>query len=266
MIDISKIDYSRFDRPEILMVTFHPRREASAFPSGGSSRELLIPVEEGVEIDCRFHHGDTSYPNILFFHGNGEIAADYNDIGPMYNQIGANFMAVDYRGYGRSGGNPTLTAMMRDSHLIFRWVREWLEGNDYSGPVVIMGRSLGSASALEISANYADEIEALIIESGFSYILPLLELLGVNAEALGISEEEGPGNLDKISGFTRPTLIIHAEYDHIIPFAEGKALYEACGADSKRLLKIPNADHNSIFFSGMGKYMETIRELLAEIS
>ncbi|MFC1867163.1 alpha/beta hydrolase [Thermodesulfobacteriota bacterium] len=228
--------------------------------------DLLIPVEKDVTIGGRFHPIERSAPNILFFHGNGEIAADYNDIGPMYNNIGVNFLAVDYRGYGRSTGIPTLTSMMRDAHLVFEWVKDWLKNKNHGGPLIVMGRSLGSASALELSGHYGDRIDGLIIESGFSHIGPLLGLMGIDMKTLGIREEDGPGNSDKIRNFDKPTLIIHAEHDHIIPFAEGLELYEASPAENKRLVKISNADHNTIFFSGKFEYMEAIEEFVKEVS
>lgn len=53
-------------------------------------------------------------PTLLFFHGNGEIVEDYDDIAQIYLKLGINFLPVDYRGYGRSTGSPTVTAMMRD--------------------------------------------------------------------------------------------------------------------------------------------------------
>ncbi|MBW2610139.1 MAG: alpha/beta hydrolase [Deltaproteobacteria bacterium] len=265
MVDISKIDYSTLDRPEILALLFHPRPEWSETKIGGAFEDLLIPVEKEVVIGSRFHLAGRSMPNILFFHGNGEIVADYDDLGHIYRSMGINFLPVDYRGYGRSTGEPTITAMMRDSHVIFNFVTDRLAERGYNGPFFVMGRSLGSASALEISSHYADLIDGLIIESGFANIRPLLELLGVNMEALGIREEEGVRNIDKIRGFEKPALIIHAENDHIIPYSEGQALYEACAAQDKRLLKIPDADHNNIFFKGMSEYMEAIKELIERV-
>ena len=74
----------------------------------------------------RFHMAEKSAPNILFFHGNGEMVADYDEMGPLYNRIGINFLPVDYRGYGRSTGQPTITAMMRDCHVIFDFAKKWL--------------------------------------------------------------------------------------------------------------------------------------------
>jgi pimeloyl-ACP methyl ester carboxylesterase len=230
MNDITKIDYSILDRPEVLQFLFHPRPELapSAFQSTESTglnpdeKDILIPVEEEVVIGARFHMAEKSDANILFFHGNGEIVADYDALGPVFNQMGANFIAVDYRGYGRSTGKPTVTAMMRDCHLIFDFVQNWLGQNNFTGPIILMGRSLGSASVLELAAAGGDSADGLIVESGFAYAAPLLRLLGIDLEALGFKEESGFGNIDKIKTFNKPTLIIHAEFDHIIPFSDGK--------------------------------------------
>jgi len=197
MKDISKIDYSVLDRPEVLLFLFHPRTEppGSAVQATGSERlvavekDILIPVEEDVVIGARFHMAKRSGANILFFHGNGEIVADYDELGPVYNQLGINLLAVDYRGYGRSTGKPTVTAMMRDCHVIFEY--DWLQQNNFPGPIILMGRSLGSASVLELAAAGAEFIDGLIVESGFAYAAPLLQLLGIDLEALGFEEEKG---------------------------------------------------------------------------
>lgn len=266
MIDISTIDYSMFDRPEVLMFLFHPRPEWNASPSMGESEDLLIPVEKDVVIGARFHLSGGSVPNILFFHGNGEIVADYDDIGHLYKRMDINFLPVDYRGYGRSTGSPTITSMMRDCHVIFDFVRKWLLEHGCNGPFIVMGRSLGSASALELSSHYTDQIDGLIIESGFANVEPLFELLGIHMERMGIREEKGLSNIDKIRTFTKSTLIIHAENDHIIPYADGQALYDASTAEDKRLLSIPGADHNTIFLRGMSEYMEAVNALVKRVT
>ena len=129
-----------------------------------------------------------------------------------------------------------------------------------------MGRSLGSASALELSAHYSAQMDGLVIESGFAHASPLLELLGVDVESLGFKEEEGFRNVEKIRMFEKPTLIIHAERDHLIPFQEGQTLYEACSSQDKRLLMIPGADHNDIFMKGLSQYMDAIKTLAKSIT
>jgi len=261
LIYISNIDYSALDRPEIVGSLFHPRPEWGGPGQARSGEDILIPVEEGVGVGARFHMMDKSTPNILFFHGNGEIVADYDDLAGAYNQIGINFMPVDYRGYGRSTGRPTVTSMMRDSHLIFEFVKRWLGQRGYGGPLILMGRSLGSASALELASNHAKDVAGLIIESGFAFSGPLLRLLGIDLDTINFTEEMGLGNLDKIGRFDKPTLIIHAEMDHIIPFGDGQALYEASPASDKTLLRIPGANHNDIFIRGLSEYMTAVGTL-----
>jgi fermentation-respiration switch protein FrsA (DUF1100 family) len=265
MIDISQIDYSAFDRPEILMFLFHPRPEWGPPRSPSSPEDMLIPVEKEVAVSARFYLASKDAPTILFFHGNGEIVADYSEIGPLYLRMRMNFVPADYRGYGRSNGTPTITAMMRDAHVILDSVQTWLKEQGHTGPLILMGRSLGSASALELSAHYQDQVDGLIVESGFAYSKPLLRLLGVDMDALGLEEEDGFRNRDKISSFEKPTLVIHAEKDHIIPLPEGQALYDACPAPDKRLLLIPGANHNDIFLRGIKEYMEAIQELARKL-
>jgi pimeloyl-ACP methyl ester carboxylesterase len=254
------IDYSLLDSADVLNFLFHPRPTygPSSIPS---ARDILIPVAEDVVIGGRFHVTGQSAVNILFFHGNGEIVDDYDDLGPLYNRFGINFLAADYRGYGSSTGTPTVSTMMADCHLIFRYVREWLRDHGCGGALVVMGRSLGSASALELASHYPEQIAGLIIESGFAYTGPLLRLIGVDTEALGFEESQGIRNLEKIRSFRKPTLIIHAEFDHIIPFSDGQALYAASPAADKRLVKVPQANHNNILALGLQQYLEAVKSL-----
>ncbi len=257
--------YAALDHPDILQVVFHPRKAADQAASAANTADHLIPVADGIHVGARFHLAAGDAPNILFFHGNGEIVEDYDDLGPAYNHLGINFLAVDYRGYGRSNGDPTVSAMMADCHIVLEYVRSWLEENHHGGPFVIMGRSLGSASALELASNHPDHIAGLIIESGFAYTLPLLQLLGVNPVDYGLDETSGFSNLDKIRHCPMPTLVIHAEFDHIIPYSDGQALYRTSPAEDRRLLKIPGANHNDIFMHGLNDYLGSIRDLVSRL-
>jgi len=255
---IPTADYTLLDNPYVLDMLFHPRPGYNLAPTP-SARKIAIPVAQEVTIGGRFYIAAAGAVNILFFHGNGEIVDDYDDLGTLYNQLGINLLAVDYRGYGDSTGQPTTSAMMADAHAIFRFVTQWLQEHKHTGALLVMGRSLGSASALELVSQYPEQIAGLIIESGFAYTGPLLRLIGVDTEQLGFKESQGIQNLEKIKTFTEPTLVIHAEFDHIIPFADGQALYEASPAADKRLLKILRANHNNIFALALWEYMGAIK-------
>ncbi|MCP4752197.1 MAG: alpha/beta hydrolase [Proteobacteria bacterium] len=259
-------DYSAFDRPEILQFLFHPRPEYGGSHSQNRFQEIAIPVGEEVVVGARFYPVDKKAPVVLFFHGNGEIVEDYDDLAVLYARSNINFFPVDYRGYGKSSGRPTVSGMMEDSHLVFEYAAKWLADNEYTGPLVVMGRSLGSASALELASNYQNRIDGLVIESGFAFAVPLLRLIGIDTESLGIGENDGFDNHEKIKGFDKPTLVIHAEFDHIIPFSDGQFLFDASPAPEKNLLMIPGANHNSILASGIQEYMNAIQQLVARIT
>lgn len=259
------MNYSVLDGPEILAAVFHPRREMGPEQTKSNATDHLIEVEPGIHVGARFHVASENGANLLYFHGNGEIVADYDQLAPLYNNLDINLLAVDYRGYGRSTGSPSISAMMADCHILFRYACHWLSGNNHTGPLVVMGRSLGSASALELAAAHADEIHALIIESGFAYAMPLLKLLGVDTDRIGPNGENVFDNMEKIKKYRGPTLVIHAEYDHIIPYSDGMALFKASTAQDKSLLKIENANHNDIFFQGLDAYMQAIQRLVGRI-
>lgn len=253
-------EFTPFDRPEILRFIFYPRRDFSPEPSVPNAVTHFIPVDKGISISCRFYFDNEKAPNILFFHGNGEIASDYDDIAPLFTQMGINFFVADYRGYGLSGGKPTFTGMIRDAHSIFNGWRQMLGQKGYSGNLFVMGRSLGSASAIELAFNYQDQIKGLIIESGFVDVVRLLAYIGVPVETLGLNQMKGSYNAERIRSISIPTLIIHAEHDHLIPLQESRELYQNSSAKDKRLLIIPEADHNNIFLVGMKQYLQAVRE------
>jgi len=225
VIGISNSDYSHLDMPEVLMGLFHPRPEYGSIERVANTIDVLIPVESNIVVAGRFHMTEKSASNTLFFHGNGEIVSDYDDLGPLYNRMGMNLLVIDYRGYGRSTGRPTISTMMRDCHAIFEFTKGWLGGNGYRGAFIVMGRSLGSASALELISHHKDLINGLVLESSFANTAPLLALLGVNTSEMGFRGEKGFRNLEKIRTWDKLTLVIHAEFDHIFPFSEGQALY-----------------------------------------
>ena len=237
---------------------FHPRKAAE--PIG--EKDVLIPVNENSKVGVRFHLVNLKAPNILFFHGNGEIAPEYDDIASIYNQREINFIIADFRGYGFSNGTPNAENTQLDAHHILDFVLNYLSSKSYKGPLVLMGRSLGSVSVLELSQRYPKDFTGLIIESGFADEEPLFKLIGITAEQAGFQKEDGFLNGEKIKKYIGPLLVIHAEQDHIIPFRQGEELLNLCPSDNKKLLPIPNANHNNILGVSFQKYFEEITRFI----
>jgi len=264
LIESVRSDFSVLDHPAVTRVLFHPRPDPQK-PGKSPGFDITIPVENDT-LGARIHLSGETYPNILYFHGNGEIATDYDEIGPVFNRMGLNVLIVDYRGYGRSTGQPTASNLICDSHLVFRYVKNWLISSDYSGHFIVMGRSLGSAPALELALHYKDQISALVLESAFARSGPLLALLGIDLGAIGLYEGRGFGNVEKIADVEKPVLIIHAENDRIIPFSDAEQLFSSCPSPEKTLVKIPGADHNDIFLRGFSEYLRAITSLVDRLT
>jgi hypothetical protein len=253
-------NYSKIDRVEINSVLFYPCRDLTAIEGNTFVKEISIPLKSGEVISGIRAHPDNSEGSILFFHGNGEIASDYIDIASIFQQMNISFICVDYRGYGKSSGYPGASSMIDDAHDIFEYIRDLTRGE--KNVFIIMGRSLGCVSALEIAASYENEIDGLIIESGFAQTLLLLKTLGADAGYLGIKEEDGFDNGRKIGFFSKPLLIIHAMEDFLIPISQAQILFDIATSPHKTFLKIPNAGHNDIFFQGMKDYLTEINKLI----
>jgi alpha-beta hydrolase superfamily lysophospholipase len=257
-------DVSALDRPEVLRHLFHPRKDdKETLPEG--AMDYFITVEDGVEIGTRFFLWEPTGPHILFFHGNGEIASDYDSIGHMYNRYGISLLVSDYRGYGRSGGKPSATSLLSDARTIFTEIRHWLEEQNRMGPLLVMGRSLGSAPAIEVVSVFYDKVAGLILESAFARTVPLLNRLGVATEALGISEADGFANFGKIKVIGKPTLIIHGPHDDIIPLNDADILLANCAARTKQLMLAVGCGHNDIVQRCGETYFQTISRFVMRL-
>jgi pimeloyl-ACP methyl ester carboxylesterase len=253
------IDYSSLDQPFLLQFIFYPRRDFTPCPK--NAFDLSVAVGNNVSVSCRFYTGRPEWPWILFFHGNGEVVSDYDEISAFYHQKKINLVVADYRGYGASTGTPTLTDLVKDAHVIFKHVGEELPRRNLRKDLWVMGRSLGSIAALELASQHQEEMKGLIIESGFPSVVRIMFHLGVPAPILG-PERIDQECLESIKKIFLPTLIIHGDQDSLVPLENAKAIYHHLGAQEKELLIIPSATHNDIMIAGFNDYFKAIQRFI----
>ena len=250
---MTTVDYSVLDDISISMNAFYPRKNWSSTPLGASDH--AVAVDHEISLSARFFPVNDEAPTILFFYGNGETATDYNGIAPFYNQTGLNIFLSDYRGYGRSGGWPSFTAMLGDSHRVLDYAAELLASEGYGGRLYVMGRSMGRHSAFELAANCGDRLAGVIIESGrpilgnFVYGLPPDQ-----GEALEAAY------MEKVKSITISSLVIHGERDELAPVQQAIEMHHAFRSEDKRLLTVPGAGHNDLLYHGINEYFTAIKE------
>ena len=249
--------YSILDQPSVLQALFHPRRDNSIPPSGVYS--VALEVEPGVTVGGRLYPTTAENPAILYFHGNGEIAADYDYFAEAYKHLGITLLVIDYRGYGISNGTPTASNLLKDAVTVFNTVGGILHSHGlYPKQLYVMGRSLGSTAAIEVALHAKEGLAGLIIESGFAETFPLLAHLGVVIPGAD-EERDGVGNARKISQIATRTLIIHGQQDMLIPVKQALILHRCCAASEKQLALISNAGHNDLMIIGRAQYFDAIQ-------
>jgi hypothetical protein len=253
------IDYSPLDKPFLLQFIFYPRKDFTPCPK--NAFDLSVAVGDNVSISCRFYTGHREWPWILYFHGNGEVVSDYDEISPFYHQKKINLVVADYRGYGASTGTPTLTDLVEDAHVIFKEVREELFGRNVRKDLWVMGRSLGSMAALELASQHQEEMKGLIIESGFPSVVRIMFHLGIPPQVMGL-EKIDQECLERIKKIFLPTLIILGDQDSLVPLENAKTIYQHLGAREKKLLIIPSATHNDIMIIGFKDYFNAIQQFI----
>jgi len=176
---------------------------------------------------------------VLFCHGNGGNVAYWGDaLRSLYRHAGVSVLLFDYRGYGRSEGRPNEAGVLADARAARAWLAQ--RAGIPQEQIVLMGRSLGGAVAVDLAADGG--ARALVLESTFSSLpdvaayhywwLPVRLLVRTRFDARA-----------KIGGYHGPLLQSHSTADTIVPYQFGRRLFEAAN-EPKQFLTLQGSDHN----------------------
>jgi hypothetical protein len=248
---------SLLDHPAVTANLFYPRPDFHPPPRG--ARDTMVEVAAGVALHARIHEATGAIANLVLFHGNGEVVSDYDDLAAEFARAGARLAVVDYRGYGLSEGEPSLRALLADARPAFAGVRAELGPE----PVIVMGRSLGSACAAELARAVPEALAGIVFESGFSDVGGFAERRGLPRAVVSQADLDAIGPLAKLAASPVPLLVLHGERDTLIPAAEGRAAYEAAGTREKELVIVPGRGHNDASFHPL--YWQAMRAFVARV-
>ncbi len=223
-------------------IIFQPQRypEGQWQPAGLNFEDAWFESEDGAQLHGWFVGHPQPRAVALFMHGNaGNITSRGDTLRILNERHGLAVMTFDYRGYGRSAGKPSEKGVLQDARAARRWLAErtGIQETD----IVLMGRSLGGAVAIDLAAS--DSARGLVLASTFT------SLPNVAAHHYGwllprIHMTQRLNSLAKISNYHGPLLISHGESDKLIPFEQGRQLYDAA-VGPKRFITIPAGGHNS---------------------
>lgn len=235
------------NNPAISRAIFYPRKVDVPENLESNISPFKFKLDSGVVIGGYVFTKDKSLPSILYFHGNGEVAIEYDYFAPEFYQCDVNLAVADFRGYGHSTGEPSYTNLIEDSVPTYEHFQRWLRAHSYNKSTFVFGRSLGSICAAEIGSKELENLKGIIFESGFASTYNLIKHFGISIPTLKPQDIAPYSNDTRIQQFKYPTLIIHGTTDFIIPTSEGKLIYNNLPEWlDKKLILIDGATHNNI--------------------
>ncbi len=202
-------------------------------------------------------------PAVLFAHGNAELIEYCADEMNAYRRMGISVLLPEFRGYGRSAGQPSESAIVMDFTGFYDDLVRRPEVD--ASRIVFHGRSLGGGVVCSLAARR--EPAALILQSTFTsvrsfahgYLLP------------GFLIRDPFDNLDHLKALRCPIFIAHGTRDSMIPFSHGQKLYAAAQARQQNdspnaappfsILLAYDSDHND-FPANSPAYFQEIEEFL----
>jgi len=198
--------------------------------------------------------GTSARATLLFFHGNAGNISHRLDSIEIFHDLGLSVFIIGYRGYGRSEGSPSIAGTRLDALAAWQWLTE--DRKIPADKIVVFGRSLGGAVAMELMRSVTPG--ALILESTFSSVADMSPFPASIAPFL--LGGDFWNSVETAAGLTAPTLSIHSPNDEIVPYRQGRRVYEAV-ASEKTFLEILG-DHNSGFLDSFDIYVAGLDSFL----
>ncbi len=249
---------NKLDHPAICSLLLNPPSNFRGdCPDYAEDFDLII--SDDVVLSCRSYLSALESPTLIYFHGGSENTDSFNTDAQNFKQTGINVVLASYRGFGKSSGTPACSTLITDAQLLFTRIFEWLRTKNYTGPVCVMGRSLGSICAIDVTLNNPERIKAMILESAVGEIGTFLTSMGLENSIREKVGEEDFKNLEKISKIKTPTLIFHGSRDTLVPISQAEKLQASSGARNKQFLVIPGAEHYNVSIAGGTLYYQTIK-------
>lgn len=217
----------------------HPGPDAAQIYGGGYS-EVGFASRDGTKLVGVHFPRPAAARHVVYFHGNaGNAFLLARELARIGASLDASVLAVDYRGYGKSEGTPSERGVLEDGLAAFDELRR-LSGADPSR-IVVYGHSLGGGVAVHVAA--ARKPGALVLESTFA-ALPDAAAAHYPWVPVRLLMRNRYPSKDTIRGYDGPLFQTHARADPVVPFASGKALFDAAPGADKRFVAIDSAGHD----------------------
>ncbi|CAE7205391.1 abhd13 [Symbiodinium sp. KB8] len=183
----------------------------------------------------------------------------YNFACRLRHLLEVHVLIMEYPGYGICPGKPSEDSFRQASQICLNFVTKVLRIP--SSDIIIVGRSLGAAVALQVAATSA--------ACGLVLIAPFLSLQDavgqfVGQEASKVLVKNMFCNSEVIKTVKEvPVLVIHGDRDMLVDCSQGRQLLELCPSETKRFVSPPGMGHNDDLLANVDLLWRPMMEFFA---
>ncbi len=236
---------------------FHPTRELTTTPAdqGLAYVDAAIGSTDGETLHGWFVPHPRAAGTVLFLHGNAGNISDRPLTLERLHAMGLNVLMLDYRGYGRSTGQPSAKGTIVDARAAWHYLIQ--EQNQRAKDIIIYGRSLGGAVAIELASQTSPR--AVIVESTFTSLSDMAADIYPYLPTRLLLRHRYP-SVTTIAKLEAPLLIVHSDDDELIPPQHGQRLFDAA-TPPKQFYRLTGS-HNRAFIEAGDTYYETMQRFI----
>ena len=238
---------------------FFPSRDVRQTPAslGLAYEDVRVPVGGS---DPTSLHGwwlqsdNAAAPALLYLHGNDLNIGGNVERVARFSRMGFTVLAVDYRGYGKSGGGfPSEAQVYEDAEAAWNYLVQ--ERHVDPERAFIYGHSLGGAIAIELALR-RPEAAGLVVESSFTSMPEMAKALYWMFPAEWLVNQRFDA-IAKVPMVQVPSLFIHGTADSEVPYAMSERLFTAA-REPKWLTLIPGGGHEDSAWVGEASYTRAV--------
>lgn len=225
-----------------------------------SAIDARFTADDGVRLHGHFYDHPERRAVVLFCHGNAGSVAEWSEAAKhLRDRHRVAVLVFDYRGYGQSEGTPDEPGILRDARAARRWLSDETVVSEQD--IVLIGRSLGGAVAVDLAAN--DGVRGLVLMSTFSS-LPDVAAHHMSWLLPHWNMTQRLNSAEKISRYNGPLLQSHGAADEVVPMESARKLFNAAN-EPKTLLVIPRAGHNDAFSDALDERLDQFLDSLSGV-
>lgn len=202
-------------------------------------QELFLTANDGARLNALHFEVDNPKGLILYFHGNAGDLSRWGEITSKFTDFGYDVIVMDYRGYGKSTGERSESALNEDAQLFYDYAKERFEEQQ----IILYGRSLGTGLASYLTS--INQPGKLILETPYYSLLEVAKDRFPLLPVKQLIKYTIPSH--KYLADTKvPIRIFHGTEDRVVPYESGVKLYESIENADRKLYTIPNGRHNDL--------------------